>query len=200
VTWQIAGAYFESCNCEAICPCRMIDGVIGGRSTYGVCFGALCWHIDRGAAGNVDLSGLNVSLTIRYDDDEPGSPWSIVLHLDERGTPAQRRALEEIFLGERGGDVLRLPWNRKARHLLHVRTSRIEIDSGPSGHRLRVGDRVDLAATRPFETEAKVACAIPGYHQPGTELYADSFRVHDEPLDWELEGNCAYASSFSYSD
>ncbi|MFL5406640.1 MAG: hypothetical protein ACJ79O_12365 [Myxococcales bacterium] len=27
MSWRIAGAYFESCNCKAICPCRMVGGV-----------------------------------------------------------------------------------------------------------------------------------------------------------------------------
>ena len=48
--WRIAGRYFESCNCDAICPCRMIDGVEGGRSTHGICFGVLSWLIDEGRA------------------------------------------------------------------------------------------------------------------------------------------------------
>jgi hypothetical protein len=48
VTWRLAGSYLEVCNCEAICPCRRIDGVKGGRSTYGECTGALSWHIDDG--------------------------------------------------------------------------------------------------------------------------------------------------------
>jgi hypothetical protein len=39
--FHIRGDYFESCNCTAICPCRLIGGVPGGRSTYGVCFGLL---------------------------------------------------------------------------------------------------------------------------------------------------------------
>jgi len=40
--WRVAGTYFESCNCEAICRCQMIgDRPGGGRSSYGVCFGAL---------------------------------------------------------------------------------------------------------------------------------------------------------------
>ena len=34
--WSIAGSYLEACNCEAICPCRRIGGVSGGRSTFGV--------------------------------------------------------------------------------------------------------------------------------------------------------------------
>jgi hypothetical protein len=58
VGWRIAGAYFESCNCEAICPCRMVGGVPGGRSTYGVCYGTLAWRIDEGHADDLDLSGL----------------------------------------------------------------------------------------------------------------------------------------------
>ena len=46
--YHVRGAYFESCNCEAICPCRMIGGVPGGRSTYGICYGVLSWLIEEG--------------------------------------------------------------------------------------------------------------------------------------------------------
>ena len=46
--WRIADTYFESCNCEAICPCRTIGGRRGGRSTYGICFGALSWLVEDG--------------------------------------------------------------------------------------------------------------------------------------------------------
>jgi Putative transposase len=45
--WRIAGRYFESCNCDAICPCRMVGGIPGGRSTYGECYGVLAWRSTR---------------------------------------------------------------------------------------------------------------------------------------------------------
>ena len=199
MNWRIAGAYFESCTCEAICPCRMIGGVAGGRSTYGICYGALGWRIDAGHAGSVDLSGLAAVLTIRYDDDEPGSPWTILLHVDERGTHEQRLAIEQILLGEVGGDVLRLPWIRKPRNVVGVTTSAIELTDGPDGHMLRVGSQIALVATRPVETDVPVACGIPGYDQPGLELYADSFVVDDGPFKWELAGNCAFTSDFEYA-
>ena len=35
--WAIRGSYFESCNCDPICPCPRINDVGGGRSTHGVC-------------------------------------------------------------------------------------------------------------------------------------------------------------------
>ena len=58
----------------------MVGGVKGGRSTFGICFGVLSWAIEEGRVGDVDVSGLATALVVRYDDDEPGSPWSIVLH------------------------------------------------------------------------------------------------------------------------
>jgi hypothetical protein len=199
MTWRIAGSYFESCNCDAICPCRMIGGVPGGRSTHGICFGALAWRIDDGHAGAVDLTGLAVVLTTRYDDDEPGSPWSIRLHVDERGDARQRAALKQIMLGELDGDVRVLPWVRKPRNLLDVCVSAITLSDGPDGHCLRVGQSVLLTASRPVETDQSVACGIPGYHQPGTELTADAFTVDDGPFQWELAGNCAFVSAFDYA-
>ena len=82
MSWRISGSYFESCNCDPICPCRRIDGVPGGRSTYGECLGVLSWVIERGHADDVSLDGLAVALATRYHDDEPGSPWSFVVYLD----------------------------------------------------------------------------------------------------------------------
>ena len=145
MSWRIAGRYFESCNCEAICPCRMVGGIVGGRSTYGVCYGVLCWAVDEGELDGTLLGGLAAALVIGYDDDEPGSPWRIVLHLDERGDASQRAALENILLGRLGGPgILRLPWVRKPSELLDVRVSPIELGEGS----LRVGRAVRLRATR----------------------------------------------------
>ncbi len=197
--WHIAGRYFESCNCEAICPCRTVGGRPGGRSTYGLCFGVLSWLIDDGHAGGVDLSGLGAALVLRYDDDESGSPWRFVLHVDEQGDEGQREALTAILLGRLGGKlVLALPWVRKPSELIEVRPSSIVVEHGPDGHQLRVGTAVTLRASRAVETGESVSCVIPGHHQPGTELYADQLSVRDDPFRWELAGNCAFVSAFSY--
>jgi hypothetical protein len=198
--WRIAGEYFESCNCDAICPCRTIGGRRGGRSTHGICYGVLSWLIHEGHANGLDLSGLAAAFTIRYDDDEPGSPWRFVAHVDERGSPEQREALAAILLGRLGGDdVLRLPWVRKPSELIEVRAGPIAVRHGPDGHELRVGSAIELTASRPFPTDETVSCVIPGHHVPGRELYADRLAVNDEPFSWELAGNCAFVSTVSYS-
>ncbi len=200
MSYRVRGAYFESCNCEAICPCRMIGGVKGGRSTYGICYGVLSWAIDEGRVEDVDVSGLATVIVCRYDDDEPGSPWSIVLHVDERGDGRQRAALEDVFLGRvDGGHVAVLPWVRKARNLIDVRASPIELVPDGPGHSLRVGRVARVRATRPVPTDEPVTCGIPGYDRAGLELYADELVVDDEPFAWELTGTCAFASDFDYA-
>jgi hypothetical protein len=194
--WAIEGDYLESCNCEAVCPCRMSAGVPGGRSTYGECFGLLSWYVVKGHAGDVDLSGLGACIACRYHDDEPGSPWSIVLYVDDAGDDAQRAALEAILLGNAGGDhIVKLPWVRKPRVLLDVRPARIAFDA----ESVHVEERAVMRATRAVPEQDDVRCGIPGYGEPGVELYADELAVHDDPFDYALTGNCAYRSVFHYS-
>jgi hypothetical protein len=198
--YHVRGAYFESCNCDPICPCRMVDGVPGGRSTYGVCFGTLAWLVEDGLVGDVDVSGLGVALVVRYDDDEPGSPWTILLHVDASGDARQQSALADVFLGRLGGPKVGvLPWVRKASHLVDVRSNTIELVPHGDGRRLQIGDAVRLQATRPVASDAVVRCGIPGYDEPGRELVADELVVRDDPFEWELTDNCAFACRFAYA-
>ena len=200
MTWRIRGSYFESCNCDPICPCRRIDGTGGGRSTHGVCTGVLSWLIDEGRADETDLSGQAVALAIRYDDDEPGSPWTWILYLDERGSDAQRAALEAIFTGRLGGDAeTHFPWAWKPSELLAVRPVGIDVDHTPRRQWLRIRDRVTVRIRDRFPGESTVTCVIPGHDREGEELVADELRVEDGLLEFEYSGVCGYAATFAYS-
>ena len=197
--WRVAGSYLESCNCEAICPCRRIDGVMGGRSTYGICLSALSWCIEDGHAETVDLAGLGVVLACRYSDDEEGSPWSFVLYVDEQGDDAQRTALEAIFTGRLpGSQVDHFPWAWKASHQLAVRPAKIEIDHVPGRGWFRAKGYVEVRAARPVESGETVTCVIPGHERTGRELVAESLVVADGELEFSFRGNCAYESDFDY--
>ncbi len=200
MSWRIAGSYFESCNCEAICPCRKIDGVPGGRSTYGECLGVLSWVIEDGRAGDVSLEGLKVALATRYHDDEPGSPWRFVLYVDAHGDAAQRDALEGIFSGRLGGDALEhFPWAWKEAERVAVRPVEIELSHEPRRQWLRIRDNVTVRIREAWAGPETVTCVIPGHQQAGEELIADELRVDDEPLRFEFHGNCGYGSSFDYA-
>jgi hypothetical protein len=198
--WKLAGTYLEACNCEAICPCRRIGGRGGGRSTHGVCFGALSWKIGSGYADGVELAELNIVLASRYSDDEPGSPWSYFLYVDERAKTAQREALADIFCGRRGGTALKqFPWAFKPATLFGVRPAAIEIDHTPGKGWFRAGEHVSVRVGEPVPDQETVTCVIPGHHRSGRELFAEELHVGDGALEFELRGVCAYESTFEYS-
>jgi hypothetical protein len=198
--YRVRGTYLESCNCDAICPCRTIDGTRGGRSTYGFCLGALSWRIEEGHAEGVDLSGLGVVLALSYDDDAAGSPWTFVLYVDQRGDERQREALAEIFLGRRRGSVLEhFPWAWKQSNLVAVRPSKIEIDHTPGRGWFRSGDSVRVRVSGPYSGDQTVTCVIPGHARDGREVVVEELTVRDGPLEFELTARCGYESTFEYA-
>jgi hypothetical protein len=200
MSWRIRGTYFESCNCDAICPCRRINGVPGGRSTHGVCMGVLSWLVEEGGADGVDLSGLPVALACRYSDDEPGSPWTWVLYLDARASEAQAAALEGIFTGDRGGDAERhFPWAWKASERAAVRSAEITVEHNPRRQRLRIRDHISVRIRGRYEGKETVTCVIPGHERAGEELVTDELVVDDEKLSFQYRGTCGYASTFEYT-
>ena len=54
-------------------------------------------------------------------------------------------------------------------------------------------------AVRRFETDATVACIVPGYERSGTELVGEQLVTDDPPFAWEVEGRCGFASDFDYA-
>jgi hypothetical protein len=200
LSWRIRGSYFESCNCDPICPCRRVDGIAGGRSTHGVCMGVLSWLIEDGSAGATDLSGLPVAMAIRYSDDEPGSPWSWVLYLDSAAADEQREALEAIFTGRLGGDAgTHFPWAWKASDLLAVRPVEIEVDHARRRQWLRIRDHVSVRIRDRYADARAVTCVIPGHDRAGEELIADELVVEDGELEFSYRGLCGYGSDFEYA-
>jgi hypothetical protein len=199
-TWRIRGSYFESCNCEAICPCRTVDGVRSGRSTYGECLGVLSWIIDSGRGGDVTLDGLSVALAIRYHDDEPGSPWTFVMYIDANADDAQRDALVGIYTGRLGGDALaHFPWAWKESVRVAVRPVEIEVSHEPRRQWLRIGDHVTVRIREAYAGAETVTCVIPGHEQNGEELIAGELHVDDGPLQFRFHGSCGYSARFDYA-
>jgi hypothetical protein len=198
--WRIAGTYLEACNCDPICPCRKVDGRSGGRSTHGECLGALSWWVEDGHAGDLDLTGTGAVMATRYHDDEPGSPWSFVLYLDDDADDPRRDALGRILTGQLGGTVFdHFPWVWKPSDLLGVRAAGIEIDHTPGRGWFRAGDQVTVRVREPYSGPERVTCVIPGHGRQGRELVTEALRVSAGPLAFELADVCGYESTFDYS-
>ena len=195
--WDIAGSYFEACNCQAICPCRVVGDKPGSRSTYGVCQFALSWQVVSGHADGQRLDDLAVVLAGWYSEDEPSSPWSVTLYVDDRGNDEQYDALSRIFLGQAGGGTFQ-NYGQAIGTVHHVRRAQIELTHVPRRWRIRADTYVSVSATQPVASDAPVACGIPGLDRPGQEVVADLLRVADAPLEWDVHERCGFATDFHY--
>jgi hypothetical protein len=198
VAWDIAGSYFEACNCDAICPCRVVGSMSGGRSTHGLCQFALSWMIATGHAGDVRLDDLGVVMAGWYDDDAPGSPWAVTLYVDERADDVQHQLIADIFLGRSGGSTVQ-NFAAAIGTVHQVRRARIELSHEPRRWRIKADTFVTVSATQPVDAGAPVACGIPGLDHPGQEVVSDELRVDDAPLSWDLRQRCGFATDFHYA-
>jgi hypothetical protein len=143
---------------------------------------------------------MRAVLACRYHDDDPGSPWSFVLYIDERGDDCQREALESIFLGRLGGTPeLQFPWVWKPSDLLGVRHVAIDVNHTPGRGWFRAGSQVTVRVSKPLANQETVTCVIPGHDRSGREVVAELLSVQDGPLEFELSARCGYEATFEYS-
>ncbi len=104
--WQLAGDYFENCNCKVACPCTISPNQpLTSRPTEGACEVAFAFHINSGSYGNVPLDGLNVAMIARSPGPMAEGNWSVGLYVDERANEQQRQSLGAIFSGSAGGSL-----------------------------------------------------------------------------------------------
>ena len=101
--WQINGQYYETCNCDFVCPC-----VLGGltvKPTKGSCTFAMAYSIERGNYGTVALDGLGFVVIGYTPEAMAQGNWSVGLIADERATAEQREAITAIASGAAGGPM-----------------------------------------------------------------------------------------------
>ena len=192
--WEIKGSYCEACNCDWICPCRVINGADGGDSTYGYCEFLASWKVDEGHAGGIDLAGASVVMAARYSDNEENKPWTVMLYVDGSAAEEQFEALSGIFLGRAGGN---LEFTQAILHIAGVNRADIQLDHRAGQESIRVGNLVSAEAVRHVGHDFPVSCGIAGHDKPGEELVTNHY-VHDGPFDWTYQGRAGFSSWFSY--
>ena len=195
MNWRISGTYYESCNCEAVCPCRRLNGKPGGRSTFRLCQFLLSWQVVEGCADSVDLAGRRIAMAGFYDSDEKGSPWTVSLYIDRDGDDAAFDALSAIFLGKCGGNI---PFTANIFDVVAIRRADIVLDHTKQREQISVREFASAEVERLAEYEGTVTCGIPGHNHPGEESVSRS-RVTDQQLVWAYEGRCGFATDFNYS-
>lgn len=96
--WNIDGTYFETCNCDAACPCVFLSSPDDDDCTV-----LVGWHITKGHFDATDLTGLNAAMAVHSPGHMAEVPWRAALYVDSRGDAGQQDALSKIFSGQAGG-------------------------------------------------------------------------------------------------
>ena len=92
--WNISGQYYETCNCDFICPC--LPGKMLVPPTQGTCTFAMAFQIERGSYGSISLAGLNFVVLGYTPGAMAQGNWSVGLIADEGASVEQREALTAI--------------------------------------------------------------------------------------------------------
>lgn len=124
--WRIEGDYFESCNCDLLCPCLLSHAQ--ARPTQGHCDVVLATHIWTGTYSSVDLSGLNAVQALTTPGEMSKGGGTLAVYVDSRANDAQRAALESIFSGNAGGPPALM--NGMIATRLPAKTTEIKFSSG----------------------------------------------------------------------
>jgi hypothetical protein len=99
MAWKLAGQVLESCSCNMVCPC-----VFGpAKPDQGWCSGALVFDIQQGDSDGISLNGTKVVFAVDLPGDFLSGNGNGRLYIDEGASPDQRRELQAIFTGKKGG-------------------------------------------------------------------------------------------------
>ena len=105
-SWSVSGQYYETCNCDFVCPC--VPWGLAVRPTQGSCTFAMAYAVDRGSFGAVSLDGLGFIVLGLTPEEMGKGNWSVGLIVDERATAEQRDAIAAIASGGAGGPMAAL--------------------------------------------------------------------------------------------
>ena len=99
MAWQIRGKIVEACSCRMSCRCTLGPA----EPDQGWCSAVQSISIEQGNSDGVDLSGSRVAVGLQLPGDFFGGVELARLYIDDSASADQRRELEAIFQGEKGG-------------------------------------------------------------------------------------------------
>jgi len=102
MAWKVKGRSVELCSCSMLCPCWLGPE---GTPDKGWCSGAFGFDVEEGESDGVRLNGSKVVLAAEWPGNFFGGNGTARLYIDEGASADQRRELEGIFAGKKGGHL-----------------------------------------------------------------------------------------------
>jgi hypothetical protein len=105
MAWNASGQLIETCSCNMFCPCWFLDPSVMVMD-QGWCASALAFRIQAGNSDAVQLSGIDVVLGIDFPGPTLFDGNAVArLYINESASAEQRREVDAIFQGQKGGPM-----------------------------------------------------------------------------------------------
>ncbi len=186
--WRLEGDYFETCNCDFLCPCP--ESHLRAHPTRDQCIAAMAFKIDKGRFNDVSLDGLAFVVVLRTPGPMFEDGWTLGVIIDEQADDTQREALGTIASGKVGGAPGRFALVTE--HFQGIEYLPIEFEATGLDYSLSIGNAVDQAIS-----------GVPGAKRPEEPLYLDNLghpansrlalakatrsHIHAFGIDWDDE-------------
>jgi hypothetical protein len=185
--WNLNGRYYETCNCDLVCPC--LTHQMAAQPSKGDCTFAMAFEVERGRYGDVSLDGLGFIVIGHTPGAMNKGDWSVGLVVDERADEAQRDALTTIASGAAGGPMAAL--SGLIGKFLGVQGARIRFEDDGRRWSIDAPGLVDMAAEAAMglDPAAKEPLRLPNPAHPAANDYSLAHvarsHVHAFGLGWD---------------
>ena len=102
MAWQVSGRSLDLCSCKMWCPCWLGPEI---EPDEGWCAHTFGFEIRQGSSDGVDLSGTTVAFTGEWPANFYAGGGRARLYIGDTTSKDQRRELEAIFSGKKGGPL-----------------------------------------------------------------------------------------------
>jgi hypothetical protein len=84
---------------------RPLSCWIGEDPDYKTCDTIVAWHFDKGSVDGVDVAGRTLAMIAHVPGNILLGNWTAAVYLDDGASPAQEKALLDVYTGQKGGPV-----------------------------------------------------------------------------------------------
>ena len=199
MAWKLEGTYFENCNCDWVCPCTVTS--FASPSTGDRCHVVLNYHVRRGEADGVDVSGRSVSIVVDSPKKMLDGGWRVGLIIDDKASKEQADKLTGIFAGQAGGPMANIA--PLIGELLGIERLPMEYADNGNRHRIKIGDAIaieveDYAAQEGGETTKVTGVAHPSGSTITIAKPIES-RIKAFGMEFKNAGKSAFSAPFTWA-
>ena len=172
----------------------------GVQPTDGHCDVGFAFHIEEGSFNGTSLDGINFVAACYTPGPMADGNWTSAFYVDERASPQQREAMEEILSGRMGSPAER--WRALTTDFRGIQYVPIEFKAEGRSRSVAIPNVIDFnieGITKPGQSDALLL--VNAGHPVNRDLYiAKGTRstYNDQGMSWDNTGKNGHYAPFEW--